>query len=55
MSQREPSLRGAITALVTPMRDGKVDAAALGRLVDDQIAAGIHGLVAVGTTGESRL
>ena len=27
--------------------------AALGRLVDDQIAAGIHGLVAVGTTGES--
>jgi 4-hydroxy-tetrahydrodipicolinate synthase len=53
MTQREPSLRGAITALVTPMRDGKVDTAALGRLVDDQIAAGIHGLVAVGTTGES--
>jgi 4-hydroxy-tetrahydrodipicolinate synthase len=53
MTQREPSLRGAITALVTPMRDGKVDSAALGRLVDDQIVAGIHGLVAVGTTGES--
>jgi 4-hydroxy-tetrahydrodipicolinate synthase len=53
MTQREPSLRGAITALVTPMRDGKVDSAALGRLVEDQIAAGIHGLVAVGTTGES--
>jgi 4-hydroxy-tetrahydrodipicolinate synthase len=64
MTQREPSrrtggtaagteLHGAITALVTPMRGGAVDSAALGRLVDDQIAAGIHGLVAVGTTGES--
>jgi 4-hydroxy-tetrahydrodipicolinate synthase len=53
MTQSDNFLRGAITALVTPMRDGQVDLPALGRLVDEQIAAGIHGLVAVGTTGES--
>lgn len=52
MSQ-SPILHGAITALVTPLRNGEVDHAALGRLVEEQIAAGIHGLVAVGTTGES--
>src|SRR6185503_8471335 len=40
-------------ALVTPMRGGAVDVAALTRLVEEQIAAGIDGLVAVGTTGES--
>jgi 4-hydroxy-tetrahydrodipicolinate synthase len=45
--------RGALTALVTPMREGRVDDAALERLVDDQIEAGIHGLVPCGTTGES--
>jgi 4-hydroxy-tetrahydrodipicolinate synthase len=53
MSPSDTPLHGAITALVTPLRSGEVDLAALGRLVDDQIAAGIHGLVAVGTTGES--
>ena len=46
-------IEGAMTALVTPMRDGGVDFDALGALVEDQIAAGIDGLVAVGTTGES--
>ena len=45
--------RGALTALVTPMRGGRVDDAALERLVDEQIEAGIHGLVPCGTTGES--
>ena len=44
---------GVITALVTPFRNGAVDEEALRRLVDDQIAAGIDGLVPVGTTGES--
>lgn len=44
---------GVITALVTPFRNGAIDEEALRRLVDDQIAAGIHGLVPVGTTGES--
>lgn len=53
MTRSDISLQGAITALVTPMRDGEVDFAALARLVEEQIAAGIHGVVAVGTTGES--
>src|SRR2546430_14849213 len=44
---------GAITALVTPLRDGKIDEAALGRLVETQIEAGIDGLVPCGTTGEA--
>ncbi|MBE7447643.1 MAG: 4-hydroxy-tetrahydrodipicolinate synthase [Kofleriaceae bacterium] len=48
-----PVLEGAMTALVTPMKDGKVDFDALGRLVDWQITSGIDALVAVGTTGES--
>jgi 4-hydroxy-tetrahydrodipicolinate synthase len=47
------ALEGAMTALVTPMRDGKVDYDALAKLVEWQIASGIDGLVAVGTTGES--
>jgi len=45
--------RGTFTALVTPFRNGDVDFAALEKLIESQIAAGITGLVAVGTTGES--
>ena len=44
---------GAMTALVTPMRDGAVDYDALTQLVEWQIASGIDAIVAVGTTGES--
>ena len=46
-------LQGSITALVTPFRDGQVDEAAFRALVERQIAAGTHGLVPCGTTGES--
>ena len=46
-------LRGSFTALITPFRNGKVDEEAFKRLVDWQIAEGTHGLVPVGTTGES--
>ena len=46
-------LQGVYTAIVTPFRDGKVDQVALGQIVDEQIAAGVAGLVPVGTTGES--
>jgi len=45
--------RGSMPALVTPFRDGGVDYAALEALVEWQIAEGSHGLVPVGTTGES--
>ncbi len=45
--------RGAITALITPFRDGAVDEAAYVALIERQIAAGIHGLVPAGTTGET--
>lgn len=46
--------QGVYTALVTPFDDhGAVDEAALKRLVEDQIAAGVAGLVPMGTTGES--
>ncbi len=44
---------GALTALVTPFRAGEVDSRALGALVEAQIAAGIHGLVPCGSTGEA--
>src|SRR5436190_21413142 len=49
----QPMFRGAITALITPFRDGRVDTEAFASLVERQIAAGIHGLVPVGTTGET--
>jgi len=45
--------RGTFTALVTPFRNGSVDGTALEKLIEAQIAAGISGVVAVGTTGES--
>jgi 4-hydroxy-tetrahydrodipicolinate synthase len=47
------SLRGSITALVTPFKGGKVDENAFRALVNWQIEEGTHGLVPVGTTGES--
>ena len=45
--------RGTFTALVTPFRDGAIDVSAFEKLIEAQIAAGIAGIVAVGTTGES--
>jgi 4-hydroxy-tetrahydrodipicolinate synthase len=45
--------RGTFTALVTPFREDAVDFAALRNLIESQISAGIDGLIAVGTTGES--
>ncbi len=47
------TLQGIITALITPMRDGAVDLQALRCIVNHQVTAGIHGLVAAGTTGEA--
>ncbi len=46
-------IQGAITAIVTPMLDGKIDEQGLTDLINFQIDNGIHGLVPCGTTGES--
>jgi 4-hydroxy-tetrahydrodipicolinate synthase len=45
--------RGTFTALVTPFRDGGIDDSAFKKLIETQIAAGISGVVTIGTTGES--
>jgi 4-hydroxy-tetrahydrodipicolinate synthase len=45
--------RGTFTALVTPFKDDEIDEPAFERLIENQIAAGISGIVPVGTTGES--
>ncbi len=44
---------GTYTAIVTPFKGGKIDYAALERLVTLQAKAGVDGIVPVGTTGES--
>jgi 4-hydroxy-tetrahydrodipicolinate synthase len=44
---------GTYTAIVTPFKGGKIDEAALQRLIKGQIRAGVDGIVPVGTTGES--
>ena len=47
-------LRGSIVALVTPMRaNGDVDWTAMDGLIDWHLESGTHGIVPVGTTGES--
>jgi len=44
---------GTHTAIVTPFKNGEIDVPALKRLIDDQFAAGVTGVVPCGTTGES--
>ena len=54
MAKKRQSLKGVYTAIVTPFnRAGAVDYAALRRLIERQIRAGVDGVVPVGTTGES--
>ena len=45
--------RGSIPALITPMKNGSIDEAAFRKLIEWQIREGSHGVVPVGTTGES--
>lgn len=47
------TLKGSLTALVTPFKNGAVDADAFQRLVDRQIRAGTAGIIPAGSTGES--
>jgi 4-hydroxy-tetrahydrodipicolinate synthase len=50
---RQPRFHGVLPDLITPFRDGAVDEEAFIRLIERQIAGGVHGLVPAGTTGES--
>jgi 4-hydroxy-tetrahydrodipicolinate synthase len=47
------NIQGAMTAMVTPFRNGELDTDRLRRNVEYQITHGIDALVPVGTTGES--
>ena len=48
-------LRGAIAAALTPLREGRFDEAAVEPYVDFLVAGGLHGALAMGTTGEGML
>ena len=50
---RDGGFRGVFPYLVSPvLASGEIDAAVLARLCDDLIAAGVHGLTPLGSTGE---
>src|SRR5689334_7741442 len=53
MSNIRDRIKGSITALITPFKDGRIDEAAFRKLINWQIAEGTQGLVPCGTTGES--
>src|ERR1700744_2758627 len=53
MTSVRERIKGSIPALITPMKNGKVDEAAFRKLVSWQIEQGSQGLVPCGTTGES--
>ena len=53
MLARAMRFSGTYTALITPFRDGAVDAPAFKSLIERQIAGGVDGIVPCGTTGES--
>ena len=47
-------LTGVLVALATPLsRDGEVDRAGIGRLVEHVLGGGVHGVLALGSTGET--
>lgn len=48
-----PQIAGCFTALITPFTDSGIDKAALESLIEEQLEAGIHGLVPCGSTGEA--
>ncbi len=51
--QEKKEIKGAIVAIVTPFKDGKVDEDGLKALIDWHIKSGTHCIVPCGTTGES--
>ena len=53
MSVSADRIRGSITALITPFKNGELDQESLRNIIAWQIGEGTNGLVPVGTTGES--
>lgn len=53
MTHSPKTFIGAISALVTPFKNNKIDEAGFQKQIDFQIERGIHGVIPVGTTGES--
>lgn len=54
MAQQNAPLRGIVTAIVTPLTDQfTLDHAGLERLIEHLITGGVHGIFALGTTGEA--
>jgi 4-hydroxy-tetrahydrodipicolinate synthase len=53
MMQVKQKIHGSITAIITPFKNGQIDFDAYVKLIEHQIASGTHGIVPVGTTGES--
>ena len=54
MSSHKPTVfRGIATALITPLRDGRIDREALFALIDAQIHGGVDAILVAGTTGET--
>jgi 4-hydroxy-tetrahydrodipicolinate synthase len=51
--EQDLKFTGTYTAIVTPFKGGKLDEAALEKLIKAQIKGGVDGVVPVGTTGES--
>jgi len=51
--EKRAKFHGSMPALVTPFKNGEIDEQAFRALIDWQISSGSHGLVPVGTTGES--
>src|ERR1041384_5414242 len=51
--QSQLMFTGTYTAIATPFKKGKIDEAALEKLIKAQIKGGVDGIVPVGTTGES--
>src|SRR5688572_22582247 len=52
--QTQPPFSGTYTAIVTPFKKGgKLDVAALERIIKVQVKGGVDGIVPAGTTGES--
>ncbi len=54
MSLHKPTVfTGVATAMITPFSDGSIDFVSLAAMIEEQIAAGVSGILVAGTTGES--